>query len=79
MDPTTTTPRIAWSLTEISILTGLSLGYLRNEQRSGRLPIKKFGRRVVVLDQDLQAYLTRGSEVAERDPNSDRSGDDETI
>jgi hypothetical protein len=58
----TTTSRIAWSLAEISVLTGLSLGYLRNEQRSGRLAIKKFGRRVVVLDEDLRTYLTRGSE-----------------
>jgi hypothetical protein len=62
MEGNTTTLRIAWSLAEISVLTGLSLGYLRNEQRSGRLAIKKFGRRVVVLDEDLRAYLTRGSE-----------------
>ena len=61
-------PRAAWSLTDISTLTGLSVGYLRNEQRAGRLPIKKFGRRVLVLDQDLQTYLERGSE---RKPGSD--------
>ncbi len=60
-------PRAAWSLTEISALTGLSVGYLRNEQRAGRLPVKKFGRRVVVLNQDLQTYLESGSE---RKPDS---------
>ena len=64
-------PRAAWSLTEISALTGLSVGYLRNEQRAGRLPVKKFGRRVVVLNQDLQTYLQRGSE---RKPGSDLQG-----
>ena len=79
MEPNTTTPRIAWSLAEISVLTGLSLGYLRNEQRSGRLPIKKFGRRVVVLDQDLRAYLTRGSEPATSDTKLRQERDDETV
>ena len=56
------TQKAAWSLSEISALTGLSLGYLRNEQRSGRLPVKKFGRRVVVLDTDFKKYLERGSD-----------------
>jgi len=56
------THKAAWSLSEISALTGLSLGYLRNEQRSGRLPVKKFGRRVVVLDRDFKSYLERGSD-----------------
>lgn len=53
--------RTAWSLAEIAQKTGLSLGYLRNEQRAGRLPIRRFGRRVLVLDDDLRTYLTRGS------------------
>jgi hypothetical protein len=62
MENDQTSPRAAWSLAEISGLTGLSVGYLRNEQRSGRLPVKRFGRRVVVLDKDLQLYLSNGSE-----------------
>ena len=53
--------RTAWSLAEIAQKTGLSLGYLRNEQRAGRLPIRRFGRRVLVLDDDLRTYLSRGS------------------
>jgi hypothetical protein len=68
MERDSISPRAAWSLAEISSLTGLSVGYLRNEQRAGRLPVKRFGRRVVVLDQDLQVYLKRGSE---RKPDSD--------
>ncbi len=58
---TQTQERIAWSLADISKQTGLSLGYLRNEVRAKRLPIKKFGRRVLVLTNDLQTYLETGS------------------
>jgi len=58
--PTTTT-RIAWSLADIAKQTGLSLGFLRNEVRATRLPIRKFGRRVLVLDEDLRRYLSEGS------------------
>ena len=53
--------RVAWSLAEVSDSTGLSLGFLRNEVRRGALPVKKFGRRVLVLDSDLKAYLNQGS------------------
>jgi excisionase family DNA binding protein len=56
------TRRAAWSLAEIAKQTGLSLGFLRNEVRAARLPIRKFGRRVLVLDEDLRAYLVHGSE-----------------
>ena len=61
MQENVTTARKAWSLSEISDSTGLSLGFLRNEVRRGALPIRRFGRRVLVLAEDLQDYLTRGS------------------
>jgi excisionase family DNA binding protein len=61
MEVTATSPRIAWSLAEIAKQTGLSLGFLRNEVRAAHLPIRKFGRRVLVLDEDLRTYLVRGS------------------
>lgn len=54
--------KVAWSLKEIAESTGLSLGYLRNEVRGKRLPIRRFGRRILVLDHDLEGYLSRGSE-----------------
>lgn len=60
MEANVTTQRIAWSIAEISASTGLSLGFLRNEVRRGALPIKKFGRRVLVLETDLKNYLTEG-------------------
>jgi hypothetical protein len=62
MQENVTIQRIAWSLAEISEATGLSLGFLRNDVRRGALPVRKFGRRVLVLDQDLRAYLDKGSE-----------------
>jgi excisionase family DNA binding protein len=56
-----TKSKMAWSLEEISNFTGLSVAFLRNEIRAGRLPFKKFGRRVLILDEDLQTYLANGS------------------
>jgi excisionase family DNA binding protein len=56
--------RAAWSIGEIAEGTGLSRGFLRAEVRRGRLPIRKFGRRVLVLNDDLQKYLSQGSERA---------------
>lgn len=65
MEAYQTTQRMAWGLGEISEFTGLSLGFLRAEVRAGRLPIRRFGRRVLVRNQDLEAYLDRGSQPAE--------------
>jgi hypothetical protein len=69
MEGTSTNQRAAWSLAEISNSTGLSLGFLRNEARRGNLPVKRFGRRVLVLTEDLHSYLARGSEDAKRAEN----------
>ncbi len=61
MEVSVTSQKFAWSIAEISEATGLSVGFLRNEVRRGALPIKKFGRRVLVLATDLNDYLSRGS------------------
>ncbi len=53
--------RVTWSLAEISEVTGLSKSFLRYEVRRGNLPVRKFGRRVLVLDGDLRAYIENGS------------------
>ena len=53
--------RMAWSLDEISNFTGLSVAFLRNEIRAKRLPFKEFGRRILILHEDLQSYLANGS------------------
>lgn len=52
-----TSEKLAWSLKEISELSTLSLGYLRNDVRRGKLPVKKFGRRSLVLTEDLKTYM----------------------
>ncbi len=57
-----TLPRLAWGLSEVSKCTGLSVPFLRAEVRAGRLPVRRFGRRVLVRDEDLKDYLSRGSE-----------------
>jgi excisionase family DNA binding protein len=57
--------RMAWGLGEISEFTGLSLAFIRNEVRAGRLPVRRFGRRVLVRDEDLKLYLDRGSDPAD--------------
>jgi len=61
MESYQTTQRMAWGLGEVAEYTGLSLAFLRNEVRSGRLPSLKFGRRLLVRDEDLQKYLAAGS------------------
>lgn len=78
MHENVTPKRIAWSLAEISKATGLSVGFLRNDVRRGVLRIKKFGRRVLVLDEELSRYLNHSDEDADgakaqspnRDPHS---------
>lgn len=57
--------RVAWGLAEIAKSTGLSLAFLRNEVRRKALPVKRFGRRVLVLDDDLKTYLSQGRPNAE--------------
>ena len=59
--------RLAWPLTEIAKQTGLSVSFLRKEIRNGRLKCRKFGARVLVLNDDLELYLRGekpGDEVA---------------
>lgn len=51
--------RVAWSLAEVAKVTGLSVGFIRAEIKRGVLPVKRFGRRVLVLDSDLKSYLHR--------------------
>ena len=61
MHETVTSVKVAWSLADISQATGLSMGFLRNDARRGALRIRKFGRRVLVRDEDLREYLNKGS------------------
>jgi len=57
-----TKQKIAWSLADISESTGLSIGFLRNDVRRGTLVVRRFGRRILVLEEDLRDYLVKGSQ-----------------
>ena len=61
MEAFTAFQRLAWGLNQISECTGLSVAFLRAEVRAGRLPVRRFGRRVLVRDEDLKDYLACGS------------------
>jgi excisionase family DNA binding protein len=50
---------MAWSLPELSAALGLSIGFLRKEVRRGVLRTTRVGRRVIVLEADLQKFLGR--------------------
>ncbi|HLM59874.1 MAG TPA: helix-turn-helix domain-containing protein [Pyrinomonadaceae bacterium] len=57
--------KLAYSVEEIATQTSLSKAFLRNEIRAGRLKVNHFGRRVVVLSEDLQKYLRKQSDQNE--------------
>ncbi len=56
----------AYSVDEISEQTTLSKAFLRNEIRAGHLKVNRFGRRVLVLAEDLQNYLNKGEKEDEK-------------
>lgn len=53
--------RLAWGLDEISTGTGLSIGFLRGQLRIGALKSRRIGRRLLILDEDLRAWLGQDS------------------
>jgi len=56
-----TNQKMAWSLAEIAEATGLSLNFLRYEERRGNIKSVRFGRRVLILNDEMRRYLTEGS------------------
>lgn len=56
---TITKEKMAYSVEEISAQTTLSKAFVRNEISAGNLKAQRFGRRVLVLNQDLQTYLNK--------------------
>ena len=47
----------AYSVKSAAVLFDASVPFVRNEIRDGNLKAKKIGRKVVILDMDLQTYL----------------------
>lgn len=60
-DVQNTTEKMAYSVDEIAEMTTLSKAFIRGEIRAERLNSTKFGRRVLVMTEDLTAYLEKGS------------------
>ncbi len=54
-----TVEKRAYSVEEISAQTTLSKAFLRKEIKEKRLKVQRFGRRVLILSEDLEAYLCR--------------------
>jgi hypothetical protein len=56
--------RLAWRLDEIAKATGLSVAFLRKQDRESKLPTKRVGGAVLVLDSDLRRWLEQGDKDA---------------
>jgi excisionase family DNA binding protein len=59
-ETTKTENKIAFGLAELAQLTNISVAMLRKEIRAKRLPIKRCGRRVLILKSDFMNYLNEG-------------------
>ncbi len=53
--------RLAWSLDEASVATGLSISGLRRAIRAGNLEVVRVRRRTLILDEILKAWLASHS------------------
>ena len=56
--------RLAWGVDEIAAGTGLSIGFVRGQVQNGELKSLKKGRRLLILDEDLRAWLGQASTAA---------------
>ncbi len=61
--------KMAYSIDEVSRQTSLSKPFLRLEIKRGRLNAKHFGRRVLVLNQDLKNYLNKAEQTTQGGEN----------
>lgn len=54
--------KIAYSVEETAEKTSLSKAFLRLEIKRGKLKVRRFGRRVLIRDEDLRDYIASGSD-----------------
>jgi hypothetical protein len=64
MDQENECPKLGWTLEELARSLSLSVPFLRLEVKRGRLKAAHLGRRVVLLDRDVQRYLAEASDRA---------------
>jgi excisionase family DNA binding protein len=51
--------RLAYSVAEVAVITGLSRDLLYDQMRTGKLAFLKVGRRRIITRQNLEAFLAR--------------------
>jgi excisionase family DNA binding protein len=49
--------RLAYSIADVAKITGVGRSFLYEEIKAGRLIVKKAGRRSLIFDADLKAWL----------------------
>ena len=54
-------PKQSFTIPEVASCTGLSVPFVRKELYSGHLIGKRFGRRILILAEELTRYLNNGS------------------
>lgn len=69
LEDTADLQKMAYSIEEIAQQTSLSKPFLRLEIKRGRLNAKHFGRRVLVLSQDLKNYLNKAEQTTQGEIN----------
>ena len=57
-------PKLGWTLEELARSLSVSVPFLRLEVKRGRLKAAHLGRRVVLLDRDVERYLADASDRA---------------
>lgn len=62
--------KLAYSVEEISERTSLSKAFLRLEIKRGKLKVRRFGRRVIIRDEDLREYIANGSDGGQMELNA---------
>jgi excisionase family DNA binding protein len=55
--PSATAIRLAHSIADVAKITGVGRSFIYEEIKAGRLIVKKAGRRSLVFDADLKAWL----------------------
>jgi excisionase family DNA binding protein len=56
-------PKLGWTLEELATSLTVSVPFLRLEVKRGRLKAAHLGRRVVLLDAEVQRYLAEANRV----------------
>lgn len=58
---TSANERLAYSVEEAAEMYGVSRGFVWQRIRNGGLPVKRVGRRVLILRRDLTAFFEKDS------------------